>query len=462
MLALCSAPALTASLPIYRQTLLHARAHDTEAYNLPDGASLATSTPDIADRAAGVSMFWPRIVMRVSPIPNTNAQALWAGIAGAGALAFISEDIQGAYLSQATINNTGIMVAEQAVAGPPGVMRLYTGEGNILFLLNMPNLPYPFTSFGDPMINTTAQIGYRARTNAGGQAWLTWFGGVQFVHVAENTLDSSSPVSLLFPPAINNSRQLAGKVRLGAPGQTGESQPDQIRVYNADGFYIPIAQDRDFDPGSYYTAFDNAVAVNNAIQVAFIATRFSPPGVRSVIRADAFNPVELVREGTNGIRQIEAVAPDINERGFVVFRAINADGRRAIWLADGASLAMVAREGDQMPIDAGHTAILASLAPGGPVFSGPPRINNRADVVFAASLVSTTEPPHSLGTGMFVARASLRADTNGDDLVNALDLNLVLAQYGQTGPALSADLNGDHTVDFADLNLVLSDFSQGL
>ena len=51
-------------------------------------------------------------------------------------------------------------------------------------------------------------------------------------------------------------------------------------------------------------------------------------------------------------------------------------------------------------------------------------------------------------------------DINGDGTVNFTDLNIVLAQFGQTGIAIAADVNGDGVVDFADLNLVLSEFGR--
>lgn len=51
-------------------------------------------------------------------------------------------------------------------------------------------------------------------------------------------------------------------------------------------------------------------------------------------------------------------------------------------------------------------------------------------------------------------------DANGDLVVNFSDLNIVLGQFGQSGPvgSLEGDLNLDGVVDFEDLNLVLSFF----
>lgn len=50
-------------------------------------------------------------------------------------------------------------------------------------------------------------------------------------------------------------------------------------------------------------------------------------------------------------------------------------------------------------------------------------------------------------------------DTNGDQLVNLLDLNTILSVFGQsTNPGIGPDLTGDGLVGLDDLNLVLANF----
>ncbi len=51
-------------------------------------------------------------------------------------------------------------------------------------------------------------------------------------------------------------------------------------------------------------------------------------------------------------------------------------------------------------------------------------------------------------------------DTNGDGMVNFLDLNNVLSFFGQSGVGLPGDVNNDGQVNFPDLNGVLSFFGQ--
>lgn len=52
-------------------------------------------------------------------------------------------------------------------------------------------------------------------------------------------------------------------------------------------------------------------------------------------------------------------------------------------------------------------------------------------------------------------------DANGDRFVDFLDLNLVLAYFGQTGTNLPGDFDGDGDVDFVDLNVLLTNFGTG-
>lgn len=49
-------------------------------------------------------------------------------------------------------------------------------------------------------------------------------------------------------------------------------------------------------------------------------------------------------------------------------------------------------------------------------------------------------------------------DANGDGVVDFVDLNHVLTDYGAVGPGLIGDLDGDGDCDFVDLNIVLANY----
>lgn len=52
----------------------------------------------------------------------------------------------------------------------------------------------------------------------------------------------------------------------------------------------------------------------------------------------------------------------------------------------------------------------------------------------------------------------LRGDANDDGITDFADLNLVLSNFGQTGPDLPGDLNNDGVIDFIDINFVVFTF----
>jgi hypothetical protein len=55
---------------------------------------------------------------------------------------------------------------------------------------------------------------------------------------------------------------------------------------------------------------------------------------------------------------------------------------------------------------------------------------------------------------------SCEGDATGDGVVNFLDLNTVLSNFGVSGIGIPGDLDGDGVVNFIDLNTVLSNFGQ--
>lgn len=80
-------------------------------------------------------------------------------------------------------------------------------------------------------------------------------------------------------------------------------------------------------------------------------------------------------------------------------------------------------------------------------------INDRGEVAFMASLVG----------GEFVLMLArlpdpCPGDATRDDVIDFVDLNAILGEFGAVGPGLTGDLNGDGAVDFLDLNAVLSYF----
>lgn len=439
--ASCSGAA--SALPQFVAYQLQARANFSGAYNLPDATFFTNSTPRINDHL--------EVTFRIEVQAGSDAKFVWFGSNGNGGIAYTTPD--GAFISDTSINAAGKVVFEQVFAPPDGLYFYDSGSMTSGFLTN---LPFGATAWGSPTINDLGQVGYRAQFSTN-RAWISYDGvSSTAVHAAEVGLNPASPYSFLFTPTFNNARQIAGKVRRGAAGQTGETQPDEIRLFAADGSSIVIAQDADALPGSPYSRFDNAVAVNNSGQVAFIATLVA--GGRGVYRSNGTTTVEIARSTLGPATDIEFFAPAINDAGIVAFRAIENTGLRAIWVGDGTQLKRVVREHDLVPTDLGPARI--DQHDTSPVFGGSVSINPSGDVVFNAALTPPDNNQIEWGSGILVALVPRRGDLNCDGLVNVLDVPpFVLALIDPAGYATAyptcdltlGDLNLDGSTNGLDI-----------
>ncbi|MGP1310462.1 MAG: hypothetical protein ACTS27_09725, partial [Phycisphaerales bacterium] len=350
------------------------------------------------------------------------------------------------------------IVAEQAFADPSGVIRVAPDSGQATVLIN-PGFPFGVESFSSVQVNNSGQIGFRGRVGFLGNIFVSWSSGQQVAHAAEIGVDPNSPYSFLFTPAFNDARQIASKVRL-APGLSN-SNPDQIRVFNADGSSVLIAEDRDSNIDSPYSSFDNSCALTSDGRVAFVANLVG--GGRGVFLSDGVTTTTIALTSGPQVSDIEFFRPDVNDDGLVTFRAFNESGLRAVFVGDGTELVEVATQNDIVEIDLGEAQI-SENNPGDPSFGGSPSINANGDVVFSAALIPPGAPGVEYGSGIFVVYAKqsdVPGDTNGDGVVNFADLNTVLSQFGMSGSGLAGDVTGDDSVNFADLNLVLSNFGTG-
>jgi hypothetical protein len=434
-----------AAPPTYVGYQLQARANFSGAFNLPNATFFTNATPRL--NSAG------KVVIKIEVLNVTGSQAVWLGQNGSGGLVYTSP--VDATISDASINNPGRAIFEQFFSSQDA---LFYYDSVTLTGGLATTLPLGATGWGSPAINDSGHAGYRARFSSN-NAYVSWDGGTgTAVHAAEVALVPSSPYSFLFTPAFNNARQIAGKVRLGGPGQTGNSQPDEIRVFNMDGTSSLIAQDRDANVTSPYSAFDNSVALTNDGWVAFIANRFA--GGRGVYLSNGATTLEIANTNTSPATNIEFFAPAVNNHKIVAFRAIENTGLRAVWVGDGSVLAKVVREHDLVPSDLGTARIDQNDA--SPTFGGSISINDCGDVAFNATLTPPGDNQIEWGSGLYIANASRArmGDMNCDCKLDIADLPpfvqalLDPAAYAVAFPACPAgngDLNGDTVVNAADV-----------
>lgn len=221
-------------------------------------------------------------------------------------------------------------------------------------------------------------------------------------------VNEDSGYSYLFGPNVNEASQWVFKARLGDKFNYGEEASDQIILltphFTAFGEKsyqkTVLAQDSDSDALSPYKAFDNSPAISNAGFVVFTATL--KDRVRTIIAVKDGVHFIVAREGENDISQIEMFSPQINDNGFVVFRAKNGKGLRGIYLANPFAakpeIKKLLGEGHSIMTDQGMGAILRR--DNFPGFGGNVDINNSNEIV-VSTVVATENQKWIFGTAIY-------------------------------------------------------------
>jgi len=375
-----------ALLPFYEEPLLICRANFSGAYHLPNSAFFTNSTPalnDVGEASIHLSVLGD----------DTRGVYFYDGVVGGVAY----EGPVGAFLSDVSLNDSGRVVFPQSFSGQDGIWR-WDAMGDTFGLLT--NQPLGTSTWGRPQIDDQGRVGYRAGFLSG-QAFASLEGGSVAIHAAEAGISSGSPYAFLFTPSTNAQRQIAGKVRLGAAGQTGESQPDQVRIWNSDGTSSLIAEDADSNIGSPFTRFDNSVSLTDDGWVAFIAQ--GSQGRRGVYLSDGITFRQIAIDDETVVTEVEFFAPAANNAGQVAFRGRNNAGLQTIFVGDGTTLKEVIREHDLVTSDLGTARL--DQHDTSPIFGGSPAINQNGDIAFGAGLTPPDNNQIEWGSGFFVIRA---------------------------------------------------------
>lgn len=250
--------------------------------------------------------------------------------------------------------------------------------------------------FGAPHVTPDGRVGYHSKTLKGPSlfAWDS-AGAVTSIVAATWPSPRSEGYSYLFMPEINDHLDFVSKVRLGAtPKDLDESQPDEIRLWRADGSSILIARDRDADAASFFTGFDNGVALSQNGIAAFVAN--SADGTRAVWLWQGGGLHKVASIGDAGLSEISLFHVVVNDAGRVAFRGKDIAGRAAVFSATtSGGLIRLVTEGDLLPSDLGP----ARLAPGDPTdtaLAGGLSINAAGSVVFRGKTVAREGSAHPI------------------------------------------------------------------
>jgi hypothetical protein len=412
-------------------------------FNLPCDVFFTNTTPVLNDAGS--------VVLSLDVMGGTGSQGVWFGGDGAGEIVYTSPE--DANVGDAWINATGFVVFAQTFSAANGIYFYNSGSDTSGLETS---LPAGATSWGTPIVNNSGEVGFRA-TFLSGQAYYSYDGSPTLAqHAAEVSLESGSPYSFLFSPAFNNNRQIAAHVRLGSAGQVGNERPDEIRVFNANGSSVLIAQDKDGNAASPYFGFDSSrPALLDDGRVAFVATLAA--GARGVFLSDGSTTTTIATTGTPGVSAIDFFPTAANSSGLVAFRGKDSNGLDAIFVGNGADLLRVIGEHDLIDTDQGEARI--DQHDSAPVFGGSITINADGEIAFQCALTPPDDDQVEWGTGVYVATidAAVPGDVNGDGVVDIDDLLAVISAWGQANSP--ADLNHDGIVDVDDLLLVIGNWS---
>ena len=442
--------AVHGELPTYSTFELQVRSNlcvneGPEVFNLNCNSSFTSGTPTLNN--AG------QVAIRLNAIGGTDSGGVWLGAAGEGGIVYTSP--ADALVSDATLNHNGRLVFPQTFSAQNGVYFYDAGDGASGFLTNA---PLGSSGWSAPQINDQNDVAYRASFFGSGQIWYSENEqGESAIHAAEVGNTPGSPYSFLFTPSFNNDRRIAGKVRLA--GVSGNA--DQIRIYDADGTSVLIAETSVLDPDSPFSGFDNSVSLNDHGQVAFIANRVV--GGRGVYLGDGEKIIEIATTDDPEINVIEFFAPSLNNGGLVAFRIRDGENLYAIAVGSGDAWQRVIGQFDPVPTDLGPGQIARQDT--SPVFGGGVAINDHGDIAFNASLKPEETVEIEWGSGVYIAYADraddpVPGDLNGDGVVDVFDLLLLLDAWGPCDDpddprSCPADLDGSGAVDVFDLLLLL-------
>ncbi len=385
--ALLGLTASAAELPSYDGSIeLQMRSNIVDGFNLPANSSFNSKSPAIADSG--------RVAVSLGIVGgDVDTVGLWLGGSGMGSVVWT--DSSGAFISDCSLNNSGLAVFPLGFASPDGLY-FYDDAGGTSGLLT--NKPIGSSAWTGAEVNASGRTGFRA-SFSGQHAWVSFDGEASPpYHALVVGLEPTSPYWYLYTPSFNDQRMIAGKASLAA-----DHNADQIIICDSLGGCTVLVEDADADPGSPFSSFQNSVSLTNTGLVAFNAGLVG--GGSGVFLTDGSTVTTIATTAMPEISAIDYFAPRANEHGQVVFRAVDGAGLMAIFVGDGQGLVKVVTEHDLVPTDLGEARI--DQHDSSVVFGGAPDINNAGDVAFHGTLTPADNNQIEWGTGLFIAYGSL-------------------------------------------------------
>ncbi|MFP2962132.1 MXAN_5453 family MXYO-CTERM-anchored protein [Myxococcus sp. 1LA] len=392
------------------QARTNLRGNASGAYNLAPGNLLAGSL-QIPFTDDG------QIAFRLQITPE-GREAVWWGRDGTGQRIYMLPDLgEDARLSDPSLSSQGNLAFAVTGASSAGQNGIYQLNASSPDTVRIERVPVGASNWSSLQLNEAEVIGFRASYGGGGQSYVLTgrsspTSGWVSTLVSDNIADSTSPYSFLYSPRLNDEEQIAGVVDLAS---ASAEFFQELRIFSASVESQLVARTRGLDASSPVYRFASVQpAFNNQGQVAFLGSvrDASERNVTTLWLWDGTALRVIAQDGVGDIRQLEFFPPDMNDRGLVVFRAIDAANLRAVWVSDGQELKRVVSEHDIVDSDLGPARI-DQETPSNPVFAGAPSINAQSDVALAAGLAPPDNDQEEWGTAVFIARAAFPQSDGG-------------------------------------------------
>lgn len=384
-----------AALPEYNAPEILARANIKDGYNLPPMSFLNNTSPVINDRGD--------VVFKLLAVEGQNNQALWIKSADEqnGKIVYVAPDERFLTEPEAISENGKIAfnLYDEGVTEGLFVMDIKTQK--VDQVLAPDNLQIQYYTY--PQLKNNGHIYFRGTDDNNDRVFYDFTGKNLNKIIAEGVESSGIKSSYLFRPSVNDSGAIAFKSRMGERGQWDESSPDSILLLTPSidpkspaPKITTIARDKDSDPRSPFLGFGNSVSLSKHGVISFTATTLESK--KEIILAKDGELKTVAMEGMNGISEIETFASKVNDKGLVLFRAKDTEGKRGLYLASIEGVKRLIGEGDEVMTDVGAGKILTN--PNYPGFGGEVHMNEKGEIVFYCLIVSHPDSKE-LGSAVF-------------------------------------------------------------
>lgn len=198
---------------------------------------------------------------------------------------------------------------------------------------------------------------------------------------------SLGEVAYIFPPTSSYQGEVLAKIRRVS---IDESSPDELVMW--DGSYKTILKDRDADSTSMIKSFRHQYAFDQGVAALVVTDEVG----EAMVLVENGKQTVVARAGRD-LKSFDFFSPKLR-RGTLVFRGMDFDNRKAIYVYSKGKLSTLVTEGSVVDTDKGLARIHYQNQ--NAIFYGAPGINERGDIFQQATLTDIDSPLTLLGIGL--------------------------------------------------------------